>query len=95
MSAPISQQQSSVSKRRSDENTGLNDDPTYRSIEIPWDILCFLTLGFPIKYRQRLILFRSLHNVSDDNVWESVPTYSDRGFDHISVKPMRQKQHLA
>ncbi|CAE6427317.1 unnamed protein product [Rhizoctonia solani] len=72
-----------------------DEDHTSRSLGvwIPWVIICWCTLGFPAKYRERLRLFEGLYDIDDPYLaWSGEATYSDRGDEKGSQKTMREKQ---
>ncbi|CAE6419959.1 unnamed protein product [Rhizoctonia solani] len=88
-----SSMQSSNNKTRGPMSEVLHafyDDPLW----ILWLLVCFPTLGFPAKYRERLRLFEGLYDIDNENykAWKTTPIYSDRGHRYNSIKTLRQKQ---
>ncbi|KAH7326908.1 hypothetical protein B0J17DRAFT_681052 [Rhizoctonia solani] len=77
------------------ENNATRKNGSGITIQVAWFLVCLTTLGFPVKYRERLRLFENLFPLDRPqgyDPWSDGPTYSDRGSPYNSLKSMRQKQ---
>ncbi|KAF8592966.1 hypothetical protein BDV93DRAFT_567088 [Ceratobasidium sp. AG-I] len=69
----------------------------FKLTDVVWTYVCIITLGFPAKYSQRLVLFEDLVPRNSDGQalerWSTSPEFSDRGDKGKgSQKTMREKQ---
>lgn len=67
-------------------------------IRLIWFLVCFVTLGFPAKYRERLRLFEELAQDDSDltlNVCSKTSIYQNNHYKFGPRETMRRKQQVS